>query len=92
MTQNTITLAVGAIMAAMCIGCSGEHTAKTNLPNNYVDIKSFKDLSEYFKYSPERPTVISGHRGGTTPPEKEKSATTPMRNYSSLTLLTAKEM
>ena len=64
MTQNTITLAVGAIMAAMCIGCSGEHTAKTNLPNNYVDIKSFKDLSEYFKYSPERPTVISGHRGG----------------------------
>ncbi len=31
---------------------------------NRVNINSFEDLQEYFRYSPERDIIISGHRGG----------------------------
>ena len=29
-----------------------------------MNINSFTDLQEYFRYSPERDVIISGHRGG----------------------------
>ncbi|MDE5647701.1 MAG: glycerophosphodiester phosphodiesterase family protein [Muribaculaceae bacterium] len=66
MKISRITIAASAALAAiMWTGCAGDKnaTAPEEQPN-YVDIKTMTDLSEYFKYSPDRGTVISGHRGG----------------------------
>lgn len=66
MKTNVLKAATGVAMAAMMwAGCTGEKTAQDIAQvSNYADIQTFDDLSNYFKYSPERPTVISGHRGG----------------------------
>lgn len=45
-------------------GCTGE-TPKDDAPH-YIDIRSRAELHAWFRYSPERPVVISGHRGGMT--------------------------
>lgn len=66
MNLKDITLALSASMLIlMPMACSGEKTPTTEeQAPNHIDIKTFDDLSEYFKYSPDRGTVISGHRGG----------------------------
>lgn len=66
MRKNIIKITLGLLLISICNACSGNKTSveSTNQEPNYIDIKSFNDLSEYFKYIPGRPTVISGHRGG----------------------------
>ena len=31
---------------------------------HYIPVKDSRDLHAYFRYAPDRPIVISGHRGG----------------------------
>ena len=31
---------------------------------HYIPVKNSRDLHAYFRYAPDRPVVISGHRGG----------------------------
>ena len=31
---------------------------------HHITVKNSRDLQAYFRYSPDRPIVISGHRGG----------------------------
>ena len=31
---------------------------------HYITVKNSRDLQAYFRYAPDRPIVISGHRGG----------------------------
>lgn len=66
MTKNTIKISLGIMIAALWCSCSQNQTSAdtTNSEPNYIDIKSFDELSEYFKYIPGRHTIISGHRGG----------------------------
>ena len=65
MKVKSIALALGTMLTLVSAGCAGNKTAQEAAQEpNYVDIKTFDDLSEYFKYNPERGTVISGHRGG----------------------------
>ena len=48
--------------AALLLGCApGGQKAEGPY---YIDIKDRAQLHEWFRYSPERPVVISGHRGG----------------------------
>jgi len=44
--------------AALCCSCSEKQNLHT------VDIRSLADLQEYFRYSPDKPIQMSGHRGG----------------------------
>lgn len=46
----------------LLLSCAGD--AQKSAGPHYIDIKSRKQLHEWFRYSPERPIVISGHRGG----------------------------
>ena len=32
--------------------------------SHYITVKNSRDLQAYFRYAPDRPIVISGHRGG----------------------------
>ncbi|MCD8313002.1 MAG: glycerophosphodiester phosphodiesterase family protein [Bacteroidales bacterium] len=57
-TAKILTAAVFCMMMAACAPKVQEET------HYYTDITSRADLYEYFQYSPERPIVICGHRGG----------------------------
>lgn len=48
--------------ALSCAACSGGASG-TEGPH-YTDIRTRAELHEWFRYSPDRPIVISGHRGG----------------------------
>lgn len=61
MMKTLKTIFNAAIAAVICTGCN---SYETHDEVNYIDIQSMDDLSDYFKYSPDRATVISGHRGG----------------------------
>lgn len=63
MKQHLIAwlLAVAALSGG---GCS--ETAPQGETAHYINIRSRAELHDWFRYSPERPVVISGHRGGMT--------------------------
>ncbi len=44
-----------------------DESLRAGIEANRVTIKSFEDLQAYFRYSPERDVIISGHRGGMMP-------------------------
>ena len=48
--------------ALSCAACSGGASG-TEGPH-YTDIRTRAELHEWFCYSPDRPIVVSGHRGG----------------------------
>lgn len=56
------TLSAIMLVACSCTGNKGNESEDELL--HYTKVENFDDLSTYFKYSPERATVISGHRGG----------------------------
>ena len=60
-------------IAAIILGASFQSNAQVNVKDpslkagieaNKVTINSFEDLQAYFRYSPKRDVMISGHRGG----------------------------
>lgn len=60
-------------IAAIILGTSFQGNAQVNVKDpslragveaNKVTINSFEDLQAYFRYSPKRDVIISGHRGG----------------------------
>ncbi len=60
-------------IAAVILGASFQSNAQVNVKDpslragieaNKVTINSFEDLQAYFRYSPKRDVIISGHRGG----------------------------
>lgn len=60
-------------IAAIILGASFQSNAQVNVKDpslkagveaNKVTINSFEDLQAYFRYSPKRDVIISGHRGG----------------------------
>lgn len=60
-------------IAAIILGASFQSNAQVNVKDpslragieaNKVTINSFGDLQAYFRYSPKRDVIISGHRGG----------------------------
>ena len=61
-TMKTSRLLTAFATAALLLGCApGGQKAEGPY---YIDIKDRAQLHEWFRYSPERPVVISGHRGG----------------------------
>ena len=60
--MKTTRLLTAFATAALLLGCApGGQKAEGPY---YIDIKDRAQLHEWFRYSPERPVVISGHRGG----------------------------
>lgn len=60
------TLAAGVMaLAALLGGSCTEQTPRSAEPNR-IEIGSRAELHDWFRYSPRRPVVISGHRGGMT--------------------------
>ena len=60
--MKTSRLLTAFATAALLLGCApGGQKAEGPY---YIDIKDRAQLHEWFRYSPERPVVISGHRGG----------------------------
>ena len=60
--MKTSRLLTAFATAALLLGCApGGQKAEGPY---YIDIKDRTQLHEWFRYSPERPVVISGHRGG----------------------------
>lgn len=49
------------VAAAATAGCAGQPTP------HYIDVSNERELYAYFRYSPERDIVVSGHRGGISP-------------------------
>lgn len=58
-TSNIFNLMASVLLFA---GCSAQQPAAEG--PHYIDIRNRKALHEWFRYSPERPVIISGHRGG----------------------------
>lgn len=57
-TRQLLLFALGALLC----GCA-QSGNRTEGPH-YIDIPSRTELHAWFRYSPERPIVVSGHRGG----------------------------
>lgn len=57
-TRQLLLFALGALLC----GCA-QSDNRTEGPH-YIDIPSRTELHAWFRYSPERPIVVSGHRGG----------------------------
>lgn len=55
-----------------CFLLSGIHVSAQTKPN-YINIKNFSVLQDYFRYSDAKPVIISGHRGGMLPGYPENS-------------------
>lgn len=53
-----LTACFGLMALAACGNKSQE------MAPHYTEVNNYEDLNAYFEYSPTRPTVISGHRGG----------------------------
>ncbi len=61
------TLFLGAAVQANAQVNVKDESLRAGIEANRVTIKSFEDLQAYFRYSPERDVIISGHRGGMMP-------------------------
>ena len=64
-----MVFATAGVFSAQALAQSGaeDGALEAGVNANKVLINSFYDLQEYFKYSPDRDIVISGHRGGMMP-------------------------
>ena len=62
-------LAVATVFSVPMLAQSNRDdvSSKAGITANKVVINSFSDLQEYFRYSPDRDIIISGHRGGMMP-------------------------
>lgn len=62
-------IAAALLIAGSCTGNTEKENGNISAGpgTNCVKIDSFKDLQAYFKYSPDRDIIISGHRGGMMP-------------------------
>ena len=59
MLSFILVLLLGGVMPA------GNLLASDKEQNpHYITVKNSRDLQAYFRYAPDRPIVISGHRGG----------------------------
>ncbi len=61
------TLFLGAAVQANAQVNVKDESLRAGIEANRVTINSFEDLQAYFRYSPERDVIISGHRGGMMP-------------------------
>ncbi len=61
------TLILGAAVQANAQVNVKDESLRAGIEANRVTINSFEDLQAYFRYSPERDVIISGHRGGMMP-------------------------
>ncbi len=61
------TLFLGAAVQANAQVNVKDESLRDGIEANRVVINSFEDLQAYFRYSPERDVIISGHRGGMMP-------------------------
>lgn len=61
------TLFLGAAVQANAQVNVKDESLRAGIEANRVVINSFEDLQAYFRYSPERDVIISGHRGGMMP-------------------------
>ena len=64
-----MVFATAGVFSAQALAQSGaeDGALEAGVNANKVLINSFYDLQKYFKYSPDRDIVISGHRGGMMP-------------------------
>ncbi len=64
-----MVFATAGVFSAQALAQSGaeDGALEAGVNANKVLINSFHDLQKYFKYSPDRDIVISGHRGGMMP-------------------------
>ncbi|MFR7966022.1 MAG: glycerophosphodiester phosphodiesterase family protein, partial [Alistipes finegoldii] len=60
--MKTFRLLTALTLGTLLWGCT-ESGKKAEGPF-YIDIKSRAQLHDWFRYAPERPIVVSGHRGG----------------------------
>ena len=60
--MNKPQLTLIAILALLGVSCP-EAPAPTGAPH-HIDIETRADLHAWFRYAPDRPVVVSGHRGG----------------------------
>ena len=60
--MNKPQLTLFAILALLGVSCS-KAPAPTGAPH-HIDIETRADLHAWFRYAPDRPVVVSGHRGG----------------------------
>ncbi len=58
--QTTKLITAAALVCALISGCAGNGQDGPY----YTNIENRTQLHEWFRYSPDRPIVISGHRGG----------------------------
>lgn len=61
------TLFLGAAVQVNAQVNVKDESLRAGIEANRVVINSFEDLQAYFRYSPERDIIISGHRGGMMP-------------------------
>lgn len=64
--KKTILLSASLLLAIQQMP-AGNGDVKDRNPDNEVTINSIEDLQEYFRYSPDRDIIISGHQGGNMP-------------------------
>lgn len=60
------TFIAGVLAAVTLLGCGCSDHAPAEAPLHLINIRSRAELHAWFRYSPDRPVVISGHRGGMT--------------------------
>ena len=75
--MKTFRLLTALTLGTLLWGCA-ESGKKAEGPF-YTDIESRAQLHDWFRYAPERPIVVSGHRGGRAIP---KTASNPSRRPS----------
>lgn len=61
-TLRIRTLLLGA--ALLAAGCRGTGDSKAAEEPHYIDIRTRAELHAWFRYAPDRPVIVSGHRGG----------------------------
>lgn len=62
--KHFVVLAVVTTLSVPMTAQTNQENLQSGIDANKVEIKSFSDLQKYFRYSPDRDVVISGHRGG----------------------------
>lgn len=64
--KKTILLSASLLLALQQMSAGDDNFQDRN-PDNEVAISSIEDLQEYFRYSPDRDIISSGHQGGNMP-------------------------
>lgn len=67
MMLHRLTIAAAALFAMAVTAANAQNPEagyQDGIDRNKVEINSFEDLQNYFRYSPKRDVIISAHRGG----------------------------